>query len=92
MDDVHEPSGAVETISLAADEEPDGSGPDIIVLQALSGDYRVVVKLGDAVEVIGRPQHAGREGVALGRDEALSLARQLAAERGHARIYVREDM
>lgn len=81
----------VTLISLAADEEPDGAGPHIIVLQALSGEYRIVVKTGEAVEMAPPPHQPGVERAAIARDAALTAARRLARARGLPSIYLRED-
>jgi hypothetical protein len=91
MDDGPEDFDAIETVALAVDEEPDGPGPHVIVLQALSGEYRVIVKAGEALEAIA-PHELASQDAAIPRDAALMAARRLARERGLASIYLCEDM
>ena len=77
----------VSIIDLAPDEEPDTT-PHVVVLQALSGAYRVLlvthhdVQSGKASE-----QEEGPDA----RDVAIRHARDLAREHGLPAIYLRVD-
>ncbi|MDB5642974.1 MAG: hypothetical protein JWN07_2291, partial [Hyphomicrobiales bacterium] len=81
----------VEIVPLVEDEEPDGPAPHIIVLHALSGEYRVVVMNARGLDHIEPSPASGAHG-ASSRDAALAVARGLAAAHGAPRIYLRENM
>jgi hypothetical protein len=82
------PQDDISIIDLALDEEPD-SVPHVIVLQALSGAYRVLLGTQDGVQTgKASEQETGPDA----RELAIRHARELAREHGLSAIYLRVDV